>query len=73
MIISHQQILKTLDILSARHQNIIDEFQKKGPSENLSPHEVIQIMNSSNALSVYNSLKQKKSTNICLNKKEKEN
>lgn len=59
MFIYNQQALNTLNILGARHQKVMDEFQKKGPSETLTPDEVIQVMNSSNALAVYNALKQK--------------
>lgn len=59
MFINNHQAVQTLDILAARHQKIIDESQKNGPSVDQSPDEIVQIHDSHNALSLYNSLKQK--------------
>lgn len=59
MLITNQQILETLNILSAWHQKVIDEFQRKAPSDALSLDEVNQTLRSTNALSTYNFFKPK--------------
>lgn len=58
MIVSRQCILNTLNILSANHQKVIDNYHNHGPSVELSPNEIMNIHNSHNALSLYNSIKQ---------------
>lgn len=58
MIVSRQNIINTLNILSVRHQKVIDAYREIGPTADLFPDEVSQIHDSHNALSLYNSFKQ---------------
>ena len=49
-----QQVLNALDKLIAPHQKVVDEFAKKSES---TPTEVVNYMNSLDALNTYNSFK----------------
>jgi hypothetical protein len=69
MFIDRQQILNTLNILAAKHQKKLDEFNATGNSYLVSTDEAIDTLNSVNALSIYNSFKQKYQT-VCLNKRK---
>lgn len=65
MLINNQQVLQTLDKLSVPHQKVVDEHHMKNsfkePISNTiecSLDDLIQVMTSLKALSVYNSFKQ---------------
>ena len=58
MIATKQQILQTLDLMSAPHQKVLDDFTNNKFIP-VSPEEIIRVCHAMNALETYTNLKKR--------------
>jgi hypothetical protein len=58
MIASKQQIIQTLDLMSVRHQQVLDKFTSNKFIP-VSPQEIIDVCHAMNALELYTNLKKR--------------